>query len=113
MRSRMQPKERDSDDIGLYMAFSSQSSPKQVLYPLYAPCIPPVCPLYADPILNTLATGLSVAWRTLAAPERVQWRWLTDLERMAGRALPWRAGYRLGGQFRSGGGRDQCAENGR
>ena len=33
----------------------------------------------------------------LATPDKHQWRWLTELERMAGRALPWRAGYRLGG----------------
>src|ERR1035441_8729997 len=45
----------------------------------------------------------------LATPDKHQWRWLTDLERLAGRALPWRAGYRLGGQFRSGGGRHDCA----
>src|ERR1035441_1184037 len=70
-----------------------------------AGALPPVCPLYTPcmpPILNTLATGLSVAWRTLAAPERVQRRWLTDLERVAGRALPWRAGRRPGGQIRGG-----------
>jgi hypothetical protein len=32
----------------------SQLPPKQVLYPLYAPCIPPV--------LNTLVNGLALAW---------------------------------------------------
>ena len=46
---------------GFWIAFRSQLPRKQLVYPLYIPCIPPV--------LNTLATGFALAVRSGSRPE--------------------------------------------